>query len=90
MSEKAEPEVSIIKADMVAALVDLKLALLSELKKDFKEVNKKLDRLQETVRNHGKHLTSLEDNTESLHQQLKEVERSCEGLRFDNGKLKAN
>ena len=52
-------------------------------------MNGKLDGLQETVDTHGEHLNSLEDNAETFHQRLAEVESCCERLQADNTKLKS-
>lgn len=94
MSEKPEPVAvaatsSISKVDLIASLAELKTSMLAEIKKSFDEVNGKLDGLQKTVNTHGERLNSLEDNTETFHQRLAEVEACCERLQADNTKVKS-
>lgn len=85
----AEATGSISKVDLIASLAKLKTSMLAEIKKSFAEVNGKLDGLQETVNTHGERLNSLEDNAETFHQRLAEVEACCERLQADNTKLKS-
>lgn len=75
--------------DLIASLAELKTSMLAEIKKSFDEVNGKLDGLQETVNTHGERLNSLEDNAETFHQRLAEMEACCERLQTDNTKLKS-
>ncbi|MEQ2175246.1 hypothetical protein GOODEAATRI_016162 [Goodea atripinnis] len=87
--EKAESEATITKADLIASLAELRSELISELKTSFKEVNDKLDRIQETVNSHDQHLTSLEENGESFHHCLEKVEDSHKRLHAENEKIRA-
>lgn len=86
---KAESEANITMDDLIASLAEHRSALISELKTLFKEVNDKLDGIQETVTNHEQHLKLLEENAESFHQHLEKVEDSHKRLQAENEKLHA-
>lgn len=87
--EKSEAEAAVSKADLVATLADHRAVLVSELKNSCKEINKKLDGLQQTVNTNDNGLTSLEENAETVHQHLDKVEALYDTTRADNQKLRA-